>query len=156
MLQGATNIFTVYLMNHIFETSVLLIRDNIMYRTWLFKHLKKVRSIQAAIFVLNWVKRSFSLWILSRSFLFFSFSWRTPKSGNSQGNPKSIRGKTYGNSGMVHFAEINQVPPPYSMLQDIGRIATPKLDSRNCLRYLQTTFIMGGGRLVSEFMWGIV
>ena len=33
MLQGATNIFTVYLMNHIFETSVLLIRDNVMYRT---------------------------------------------------------------------------------------------------------------------------
>ena len=53
---------------------------------------------------------------------------------------------------MVHFAEINQAPPPYSMLQYIGRVATPKLVSRNCLRYLQTTLIMGGGELVSEFM----
>ena len=30
---------------------------------WLCKHLKKVRGIQAAILVLNWVKHSFSLWI---------------------------------------------------------------------------------------------
>ena len=51
---------------------------------------------------------------------------------------KSIPGKIYGNSGMVHFADINQAPPPYSMLQDIGRVATPKLVPRNCLRYLQT------------------
>ena len=65
---------------------------------------------------------------------------------------KSIPGKIYENSGMVHFAEINQAPPPYSMLQYIGRVATPKLVSRNCLRYLQTTLIMGGGGLVSEFM----
>ena len=47
-------------------------------------------------------------------------------------------------------------PSPYSMLQDIGRVATPTLVSRNCLRYLQTTLIMGGGGLVSEFMTGIV
>ena len=46
---------------------------------------------------------------------------------------------------MVDFADINQAPSPYSMLQDIGRVATPKLVSRNCLRYLQTTLIMGGG-----------
>ena len=58
----------------------------------------------------------------------------------------------YGNFGMVHFAEINQAPSPYSMLQDIGRVATPKLVPRNCLRYLQTTLIMGRGGLVSEFM----
>ena len=57
---------------------------------------------------------------------------------------------------MVHFAEINQAPPPYSMLQYIGRVATPKLVPRNCLRYLQTTLIMEGGGLASEFMWGIV
>ena len=57
---------------------------------------------------------------------------------------------------MVHFAEINQGPSPYSMLQYIGRVATPKLVPRNCPRYLQTTLIMGGGGLVSEFMWGIV
>ena len=47
---------------------------------------------------------------------------------------------------MVHLAEINQLPCLYSMLQ----LATPK-----CLRYLQTTLIMGGGGLVSEFMPGI-
>ena len=60
---------------------------------------------------------------------------------------------------MVHFAEISQSPPPYSMLQHIGhigRVATPKLVPRNCPRYLQTTLIMREGGLVSEFMWGIV
>ena len=57
---------------------------------------------------------------------------------------------------MVNFPEINQAPYPYSMLQHIGRVATPKLVPRDCLRYLQTTLIMGGGGLVSEFMWGIV
>ena len=37
-------------------------------------------------------------------------------------------------------------PSPYSMLQDIGRVATLKLVSRNrYLRYLQTTLIFGGG-----------
>ena len=63
---------------------------------------------------------------------------------------KSIPGKIYGNSGMVHFAEINQVPSPYSMLQNIGRVATAKLVLRNCLRYLQTALIMGNAELVSE------
>ena len=28
---------------------------------------------------------------------------------------------------MVYFAETNQIPPPYSMLQHIGRVVTPKL-----------------------------
>ena len=51
----------------------------------------------------------------------------------------SIPGKIYGNSGMVHFAETN------SMLQHIGRVETPKLVPRTCLRYLQTTLIMSGG-----------
>ena len=69
---------------------------------------------------------------------------------------KSIPGKIYGNSGMVHFAEINQAPSPYPMLQHIGRVSTPKIVPRHCLRYLQTTLIMGGRGLVSEFMWGIV
>ena len=32
---------------------------------------------------------------------------------------------------------------PYSVLQYIGRVATPKLVARNCLRYLQTTLIVG-------------
>ena len=42
------------------------------------------------------------------------------------------------------------------MLQHVWRVATLKLVPRNCLRYLQTTPTMGGGGLVSEFMWGIV
>ena len=51
---------------------------------------------------------------------------------------------------MFHIAEINQAPPPYSMLQYIARVATPKFVPRNCLRYLQTTLIMRGERLVSR------
>ena len=43
---------------------------------------------------------------------------------------------------MVHLPEINQAPTHYSMLQYIGRVATTKLLTRNCLRYLQTTLIM--------------
>ena len=46
---------------------------------------------------------------------------------------------------MVLFAEINPAPPVYSMLQHIGKVASPKLAPRNCLRYLQTTFIMVEG-----------
>ena len=38
------------------------------------------------------------------------------------------------------------------MLQDIRRVPTPKLVPRNCPGYWQTTLIMGGGGLVSEFM----
>ena len=67
-----------------------------------------------------------------------------------------IPGKIYRNSGIVHFAEINQAPSPYSMLQHIGRVATPKLVPRNCLRYLQKSLIKGVGWLVSEFMWGFL
>ena len=44
---------------------------------------------------------------------------------------------------MVHFSEISQAPPLYSMLQHIGRVSTSKLASGNCLRYLQTTLTMG-------------
>ena len=51
---------------------------------------------------------------------------------------------------MVHFADINQIPSPYSMLQNIGSVATPKLVLRNRLRYLQTTLIMGNAGLVLE------
>ena len=65
---------------------------------------------------------------------------------------KSVPGNISENSGMVHLAGINQAPSPYSMLQHIGRVATPKLVPRNCLRYLKTILIMGGGGLVSEFM----
>ena len=53
---------------------------------------------------------------------------------------------------MVHFAEINQAPLPYSMLQYIGRVATRKLVPKNRLRYLETAFTMWEGGLVSQFM----
>ena len=53
---------------------------------------------------------------------------------------------------MVNFVEINPALSPYSMLQHVGRVATPKLVPRNYLRYMQTTLKMGGGGLVSEFM----
>ena len=46
---------------------------------------------------------------------------------------------------MVHFTEIKYAPPPYLTFQHIGRVATPKLVPRNCLRYFQTTLIIGEG-----------
>ena len=42
---------------------------------------------------------------------------------------KLILGKTSGNSGMAHFAEKIDVPPPYSILQHVRRVATPKFVS---------------------------
>ena len=36
---------------------------------WLCKHMKKVRSSQAAILVLDWIKHSFYLWVLLNSIL---------------------------------------------------------------------------------------
>ena len=45
---------------------------------------------------------------------------------------------------MVHFTEIRQGPLPHSMFQHLGKVATPKLVPRNCLRYLQTALIIGG------------
>ena len=67
-----------------------------------------------------------------------------------------IPGRISGTSGRVHFSEMSQSPSlSYSMFQHNGRVATPKLVPRNCPRYLQATLIMGGGRLVSESMWGI-
>ena len=45
------------------------------------------------------------------------------------------------------------LPHPYPILQNIGRVAIPKLVPRNCPRYLQTTLIMEEGRgLISKFM----
>ena len=46
-------------------------------------------------------------------------------------------------------------PSPLLNAQYIGRAATPKLVPTDCLRYLQTTLIIGGGELASEFMSGI-
>ena len=46
-------------------------------------------------------------------------------------------------------------PYPLHNLEVFGRVAASKLVPRNCLRYLQTTLIMGEGRLLSEFMGGI-
>ena len=53
----------------------------------------------------------------------------------------SIPGKNYGNSGMVLFPDINQTTSPCSMLQHIGRVATPKLVPRNVIDN-------GGGELM--------
>ena len=51
------------------------------------------------------------------------------------------------------FLEKIQAPLPYLMLQNLGRVATPtKLVPWNCLIYLQNTFAMRGGGLVSEFI----
>ena len=58
---------------------------------------------------------------------------------------KSIPGKNYKNFGMIHFVETNQVSFPNSILQHIGIVATLKLVSRRCLRYLQTTLIWWEG-----------
>ena len=55
----------------------------------------------------------------------------------------SIPEKNYGNSGMAHFAEMNQLFSPYSILQHIRRVVTPKLVPRTYLRCLQATLIMG-------------
>ena len=67
------------------------------------------------------------------------------KTGGPIIETKSIPGKIYRNSGVVRFTKINQTPPPYSMLHHIGREALPRLATRNCLKYLQTTLILGGG-----------
>ena len=48
------------------------------------------------------------------------------------------------------FFKRNSGPFPHSILQDIGRVATPKLVQRNCLRYLQTTLIIAGERGSSQ------
>ena len=53
---------------------------------------------------------------------------------------KSIPEKIYGNSEMFHFAEINQAPSSYSVQQYIGRVLTPKLVPKDCVRYLETTW----------------
>ena len=56
---------------------------------------------------------------------------------------KSIAGKIHGNScRILHFAELNQTPPLLNV-EHVGRIATPKLVQGKCLRYLQTTLILG-------------
>ena len=57
---------------------------------------------------------------------------------------------------MIHFAEINEVLSHYSILQHIGRVATPKLVPRNCIRYLQTTLIMWRLGSVPKFISAII
>ena len=58
---------------------------------------------------------------------------------------------------MTHFAEINQASLLCALLQHIGRVARPKLEWRESLRYFQTTVITWGeGVLISESMWIIV
>ena len=52
---------------------------------------------------------------------------------------------------MIYFAEINHAHPPYSMLQYIGRVATPTLVPRNYL-ILANNIDNGGRGIVSELM----
>ena len=61
-------IFTVYLMNHIFQLCVLFIYGIIecIEFNWLYKHINKVKRSQAVILVLNWIKHIFSLWVSLR------------------------------------------------------------------------------------------
>ena len=57
---------TVYLMNHIFQTSVLIMEC--IELNWLCKHMKRIRSSQPAIRVLNWMKhQSFPVTIVKCS-----------------------------------------------------------------------------------------
>ena len=86
-----------------------------------------------------------TIWVVWAVLKSLGNEWRNYNISHKLLRPSQFLEKIYENSGMVHFAEINQPPPSYSMLQYIGRVATPKLVSRNCLRYLQTTLIMGGG-----------
>ena len=69
MLKGAI-IYFYCLFDESFQTFALSNTCNRMYRctelNWLCKHIKKVRSSQAAILVLNWVKHSFPLCVSSR------------------------------------------------------------------------------------------
>ena len=62
-------------MNHIFQTSTLLIRDNGMYNG-LCKHMKRVRSSKPAILVPDWIKHSFSLWVSLMSYRWHSHKKR--------------------------------------------------------------------------------
>ena len=76
-------IFTVCLMNHLFQTSVLF--NNVIMEcivlNWLCKHMKKVRSSQVAILVLKWVKQFFPVSIVNceiratKSVIQFEFNW---------------------------------------------------------------------------------
>ena len=51
-------------MNHIFQTSVLIMEC--VELNWLCKHIKKIRSSQPAILVLNWVQQqSFPVHIIN-------------------------------------------------------------------------------------------
>ena len=61
-------IFTVYLMNQIFQTSLLLIRDNgcLIELNYLCKHIKKIRCSQSVILVMNWIKQFFPVSIVNK------------------------------------------------------------------------------------------
>ena len=73
---------------------------------------------------------------------------------------KSIPGKVFLTFGMGPFLQKKQPPPPppppppplYSMLENIERVAKPKLVPRTFLRHFQTTLTMGRAWLLSEFM----
>ena len=69
LAERSNHSFSFYLLNHIFQISVLFKNVIIEYIefNWLCKRMKNVRNSQAVILVLNWVKHSFSLWVLISS-----------------------------------------------------------------------------------------
>ena len=77
-----SSIFTVYLMNHIFQTSVLIMEC--IELNWLRKYIKKIRSSQPAIPVLIEWNTSLSLWVSLRP------GWFPGNAGN------------HGNDGKFH------------------------------------------------------
>ena len=78
------SVFTVYLMNRIFQAFVLIMEC--IELNWLCEHIKKIRSSQPTFLVLNWLNhQSFPVSIVktilfpsSLPFLFFFFFSRSP------------------------------------------------------------------------------
>ena len=86
--ESSNRSFSVYFIKDLwiilFKHLYSLIRDNGMYRTWLWKHTKYIRNSQTAISVtsvLNWAKHSFSLWV-SLSCMSLSRAEKTSVQGN--------------------------------------------------------------------------
>ena len=90
------SIFTVFLMNHIFQASVLILKC--IELNWLCKQIKKIRSSQPAILVLNWVKHhSFHVSIVNENIRNF-VKWETKRLAWVEGIPV-----TFLNISLVHF-----------------------------------------------------
>ena len=61
---------SVYLMSHVSNICTLwYVIMEFEELNWICKHMKKVRSSQAAILLLNWVKTHLSLWVSLRKLM---------------------------------------------------------------------------------------